>query len=186
MTKCGKIHDDLGMMLDFPKPGKVIIQMFDYIQHLSVDHPEILNGTSSVAAAEHLFMVNKINPEYLSPEESRTLASLYVAELVFLCHRARLDLQTAAASLMTCMQNPDYDNYKKIEKGNAISPANTGYPSYSGGQQCIHHIKCWIDGSFGVHKDMHSHTSGMMSLGRGAIYTGNQACRQKLITKKFN
>ena len=39
-------------------------------------------------------------------------------------------------------------------------------------------IMWWIDGSFGVHEDMHSHTGGMMSLGKGAIY--GKSSKQKL------
>ena len=31
-------------------------------------------------------------------------------------------------------------------------------------------IKWWIDGAFATHPDMRSHTSGMLSLGKGAIY----------------
>ena len=31
-------------------------------------------------------------------------------------------------------------------------------------------IKWWIDGAFAMHSDMQSHTGGMLSLGKGAIY----------------
>ena len=39
-------------------------------------------------------------------------------------------------------------------------------------------IKWWINGSFGVLEDMHSHTGGIMSLGKGAIY--GKSSKQKL------
>ena len=31
-------------------------------------------------------------------------------------------------------------------------------------------IKWWIDGAFATHPDMWSHSGGMLSLGKGAIY----------------
>ena len=42
-------------------------------------------------------------------------------------------------------------------------------------------IKWWVDSSFSVHKDMHSHTGSTMSLGKDAIYS-TSTC-QKLNTK---
>jgi hypothetical protein len=42
-------------------------------------------------------------------------------------------------------------------------------------------IKWWVDASFGVHQDMRSHTGGVMSLGKGAVYS--TSIRQKLNTK---
>jgi hypothetical protein len=42
----------------------------------------------------------------------------------------------------------------------------------------MHIVKWWVDASFAVHPDMKSHTGGVMSLGRGAIY--GTSTRQKL------
>ena len=44
-------------------------------------------------------------------------------------------------------------------------------------------VKWWVDASFMVHKDMHSHTGGTMSLCKGAIYF-TSTC-QKFSTKSF-
>jgi hypothetical protein len=41
--------------------------------------------------------------------------------------------------------------------------------------------KWWVDASYGVHEDLKSHTGGIFSLGRGAIY--GTSTRQKLNTK---
>ena len=42
-------------------------------------------------------------------------------------------------------------------------------------------IEWWADASFAVHKDMKSHTGGIMKMGNGAIQTISQ--KQKLNTK---
>jgi len=39
----------------------------------------------------------------------------------------------------------------------------------------------WVDASFGIHHDMKSHTGGIMSLGKGAIYATSR--RQRLNTR---
>ena len=55
----GKIHDYLGMIIDFSDPGKVIFSMHEYINRLLEEAPsELMKGSSSSPAANHLFAVN--------------------------------------------------------------------------------------------------------------------------------
>ena len=42
-------------------------------------------------------------------------------------------------------------------------------------------VKWWVDAAFAVHHKMKSHTGGMMSMGRGALYSASN--KQKLNTK---
>ena len=42
-------------------------------------------------------------------------------------------------------------------------------------------MKWWIDGAYGVHKDMPGHTGGVLSLGIGAIY--GTSTKHRLNTK---
>jgi hypothetical protein len=42
-------------------------------------------------------------------------------------------------------------------------------------------VKWWVDASYGVHPDMRSHTGGVLSLGKGAVYA--TSTRQKVGTK---
>ena len=42
-------------------------------------------------------------------------------------------------------------------------------------------VKWWVDAKFAVHHDMTSHTSGMLSMGRVALYSASN--KQKLNTK---
>jgi hypothetical protein len=45
----------------------------------------------------------------------------------------------------------------------------------------INILKWWVDAAFAVHKDMHSHAGGVMSMGAGAVYLSSQ--KQKMNTK---
>ena len=52
----GKIHDYLGMILDFTTPGQLTVQMFNYINRIVVDLPKDMIGTSMTLATHHLFL----------------------------------------------------------------------------------------------------------------------------------
>ena len=57
----GKIHDYLGMTIDYSTPGKVVFRMDDYIDCMMNECPEeLLKGNPVGPAANHLF---DINPE---------------------------------------------------------------------------------------------------------------------------
>jgi hypothetical protein len=40
----GKVHDYLGMTLDYTEPGKVKIKMLDYVERMLADLPEDVFG----------------------------------------------------------------------------------------------------------------------------------------------
>ena len=54
----GWLHDYLGMILDFSIPGKVQIQMYDFIDKMLADLPCDMDGVARTPVAEHLFTVN--------------------------------------------------------------------------------------------------------------------------------
>jgi hypothetical protein len=47
----GKVHDYLGMTLDFSKPGEVTITMIDYIKTILHDAPKEMRGSAATPAA---------------------------------------------------------------------------------------------------------------------------------------
>ena len=51
----GKVHDYLGMTLDFSQPGKFIVSMENYLDAVLNNLPEEMNGTALSPAADHLF-----------------------------------------------------------------------------------------------------------------------------------
>jgi hypothetical protein len=108
----GKVHDYLGMTLDFTIPGKVKLMMKDYIIKMLEEFPYLEQVKSlknvTTPAAEHLFLVN---------DEARKLESTVadefhttVAKGLFLCKRARPDLQPTIPFPCTRVQAPDDDD----------------------------------------------------------------------------
>ena len=61
VTVCrGKIHNYLGLRMDFSEKGQVVLTMHDFISELLKEVPdELLRGPSSSPASNHLFQVNE-------------------------------------------------------------------------------------------------------------------------------
>jgi len=107
----GKVHDYLGMIIDFSKKGKVKISVKDYMVRRLVSLPPEMNGEAAIPASNHLFE-SKLGSIKLKAEEA-VLFHHNVAKLLFLCKQAWPDIQTAIAFLCMRVKCPDEDDYKK-------------------------------------------------------------------------
>ena len=109
----GKVHEYLGMKIDFSQDGKVIFSMEDYIEALLAEMPDDLKkGSATTLAANHLFTVH---PQGVKLNEKKAENYHHLtAKLLYLCKRVRPDLQTAVSFLTTRVQSPDQDDYKKL------------------------------------------------------------------------
>jgi len=174
----GKVHEYLGMTLDFSIDGKCKIVMKDYIEEMLEDLPSDMDGEAVTPAANHLFEVND-NPEKLDESTSQTFHHL-TAKLLFLAKRSRPDIQTAVAFLTTRVKSPDKDDYKKLARVMRYLRGTTDL-SLTLEADDLRVVKWWVDGSFAVHPDMKSHTGATMTLGKGSPYS--TSTRQKLNTK---
>lgn len=174
----GKIHDYLGMKLDCSEPGKVKITMEDYIQSMLAELPEDMHGTSKTPAAGHLFQVN---PEALKlPESKADFFHHYTAKLLFMCKRARPDIQTAVAFLTTRVKAPDEDEYKKLARVMKYLRATSTIPLTLEADN-LYVMKWWVDASYATHPDMKGHTGIFTTMGKGTIY--GSSTRQKVVTR---
>jgi hypothetical protein len=54
----GKVHNYLGMCIDYTVPGKVKIAMIDYFEGMLKELPDDMGGTATTPASSHLFEVN--------------------------------------------------------------------------------------------------------------------------------
>ena len=96
----GKIHDYLGMTIDYSMPRKVTFSMPDYVEGLIHETPdELLSGQAHTPAANHLFDVND-NATKLDKERGDIYHHL-TAKLLYLCKRVHPDTQLAVAFLTT-------------------------------------------------------------------------------------
>jgi hypothetical protein len=176
----GKVHESLGMKLDYTKTGKVKIMMTEYVKNMLTELPEDMEGTAPTPAGNHLFTVNK-EATKLSEDDS-IMFHHNTAKLLFLCKRVRPDIQTAVAFLITRVKGPDEDDYKKLLRVMKYLCGTMHMPlSLEADDNQL--IKWLIDASFAVHPDKKGHTGGVMSLDKGGIY--GTSTRQKLVTKSL-
>ena len=175
----GKVHDYLGMNIDFSTSNKVIIGMQHYVKGILDEVPDDMTGVANTPASSFLFQINNQSPELLDNATADLFHTL-VAKLLFLGKRARPDIQLAVAFLCTRVTKPDRDDYKKLTR---VIKYLRQTEDLALTIECdnLLVIKWWVDASFGCHIDLKSHTGGMMSLGEGAIYA--TSTRQKLNTR---
>ena len=178
-TTRGKVHDYLGMKINFEIPGKVQFIMEDYVKTVLEESPADMSGEAATPAANHLFETNSNSPTLLDKDKSELFHHI-TAKLLVLCKRARLDIQTAVAFLCTRVKTPDVDDYKKLACVIKYLCGTVNMPLTLEAEN-LQLVKWWVDASFAVHEDMKSHTGGAMSLGRGVIY--GTSTRQKINTK---
>jgi hypothetical protein len=175
----GKVHDCLGVTLDCSTKGKVHIKMVDSIEKMLVDLPEEFDGEAPTPAANHIFNIDENLPKV--DEERAQFFHKHVAKTLFICKRARPDLQTADAFLCKRVKECQEDDHKKSKRMLQFIRATRGdYLTLSADSP--HNVRWWVDAACAVHPDMKSHAGGgSPSLGTGIIY-GTSKC-QKLNAK---
>jgi len=166
------------MTLDYNIDGKVQVKIIDYIECMLVSPPESMDGESATPVDNHLFMVNPHSPP-LPTSESKSFHH-YVAKLLFLCKRARPDIQTAVTYLSSRVKAPKIDELMKLRRVMRYLRATRDLPLTLGADAVVQ--AGWrVDASFGIHDDMKSHTGVIMSLEKGAVYATSR--RQRLNTR---
>ena len=113
----GTKQDYLRMDLDYSKPGVLGISMKKYIEGMITKflYKEELNARKALSpAADYLFMIDK-DAKQLDQKKKECFYT-WVAKGLFLCKRARPDLQTAVAFLTTRVRSPDEDDWKKLKR----------------------------------------------------------------------
>ena len=107
----GKIHDYLGMRFDFSEPGKVKVDMIDYVKEMLDDFSENFKPTDSAPspAAEDLFAAG--NSKKLDTERANEFHT-FVAKGLWASKRARPDINPAIAVLCTRVKQPNLDDWR--------------------------------------------------------------------------
>ena len=178
-VSCGKIHNYLGMTLDFCNKGEVRIDMEHYIDMMLQDAPKDMEGVSNTPAAVHLFKTNSEDPKFLGNEQKNIFVHL-VMQGLYLSQQGCLDIRTAIAFLCGQLHNPDEDDYKTLTwmirylcgtKGLIL----TLWTNDNG------IVRWWIDASYTVHDNTKGHTGVTLSQGKGGIYSGSW--KQRLVAR---
>jgi hypothetical protein len=174
----GTVHDYLGMTIDYSEDGKVKFMMTDYVDGILDEAPDDMDGIAVTPAASNLFTVRD-NVDKLDDDRSETFHR-FTAKLLYLCKRARPDLQPTVAFLTTRVAQPDTDDWNKLTRAiRYLRDSKSLYLTLEADDGID--IKWWIDASFAMHPDMRSHTGGALSFGKGSIYSMSR--KQRINTK---
>jgi hypothetical protein len=165
----GKVFDYLGLDLDFGTiPGCLLVSMIRYLQKVTEEWPEQLTSTKTNPASDNLFKIRDDDDRKILDEGRAKQFHQTVAQLLFLCMRARPDIQTAVSFLTTRVKEPDEDDWGKLRHV-LMYLKGTLYMKRCLSADNLTSIHWWVDGSYGVHWDSKGHTGAMMSMGKGAI-----------------
>lgn len=165
----GKIHEYLGMTIDYSVKGEAKITMYDYIKKMLNELPEKMKGEKATAAPLHLFKIDDDGPKL--DKEDKELFHHVTAKCLYLGKRARPDLQTATSFGCTRVKDPDVHDMKKLIHKVKYIRATAWMPLIlrSDGKG----TRIYIDGAHAVHKDMKGHAGVMVTEGQGAIYASS-------------
>jgi hypothetical protein len=167
------------MTFDFTSPGKVKVDMTDYVAGMLEDFPVKFKPTevATTPAAEDLFAEG--TSEKLNKEQAE-LFHTFVAKGLFACKRARPDIHTAIALLCTRVKSPTQDDWNKLVR--LMKYCNgTRQDKLILSADDLHVIKWYVDSAFAVHSDFKSHTGAVMSYGGGMAQSISR--KQKLNTR---
>jgi hypothetical protein len=176
----GKVHDYLGMVFDFSKEGRVVINMVEYIKNVITDFPEEITAIRTSPGADHLFNVWDETDAKLLPEEQAMAFHHATAQLLFLSNRARRDIQPATAFLTTRVKNPDEDDWGKLKRVLGYLKGTLHMPLMLSADS-LTLSRWWVDAAYAVHHDCKSQTGAGMSLGKGMVCS--YSWKQKIVTK---
>ena len=175
----GKVHDYLGMVLDFRTKGKMIVDMSKYSRKMWRDFEEKYGklGTAKTIAKEGVFAPSE--GEVLSKEMAEDYHH-FVARGLFSATRGRPDEQTVISAMAGRVKEPRQSDWDMLLHFMRFLKA-TWEDVLTLSADNLHVIKWYVDASFAVHPDFRSHSGGVMTMGEGAIQSMCQ--KQKLNTQ---
>ena len=129
-------------------------------------------GSAASPSAEHLFKVrDEKEAKYLPGEQAQSFHHT-TAHLLFMCSRARRDIQISVVFLTTRVKQPDEDDWGNLKK--VLKYLNdTRYMKLKLTAKKISLNRWWEDDSYNVHWDSRGHNGAMMTLGKGAIISNS-------------
>ena len=177
---CGKVHDCLGMKLDYSEKKKIKIDMRDFVKGMLDSFPiKFKEGeTATTPAGEDLFRQKSSNDKKLQQDKAEAFHTT-VAQELFLTKRGRPDLQELLF-LCTRVQQPNEEDWEMLNRlMKYVNGTKELVLTLSAEQLNI--LKWFVDAAYAVHADFKSHTGMTMTMAQGAIMSMSR--KQKLNTK---
>jgi hypothetical protein len=174
----GKVHEYLGMTLEYGQEGCLKIDMSEYVKMVLHELPDFMIGHARTPAGNNWFDVNQECDKL--DNEQKSIFVHYVMQLLYLSQRGRPDIRTAISFLCTHLKQPDKDDLKKLACVLKYLQNTINLPLILCGKNTAK-IDWWVDAYYGVHSDMKSHTGGTVSMGKGCMYS--TSTKQKMVTR---
>jgi hypothetical protein len=162
----GKVHDYLGMIFDFSKEGKVVVNMVEYIKNIIANFPVEIIATRTSPAADHLFTVCSETKAKPLPEEQAMAFHHTTVQLLFLSARARRNIQPTTAFLTTRVKSQDEDDWGKVKRTLGHLKGTLHMPLVLSADS-LTLSRWWVDAAYAVHHNCKGHTGAGMSFGQG-------------------
>ena len=174
----GKVHDYLAMILDYHQDGALKVDMRYYIEGMLEEFPFPIGSIKKTPWTEKLLKVNEDTKKL--DEERRKIFHTFVMKGMFLCKRARPDVEQAIGFLSSRVNEANEDDWKKLLRvlsflKGTINDVLTLEADDSST------LTWYIDAAFAVHMDLKSHTGSVFTMGKGAITNGST--KQKINTR---
>ena len=176
----GKVHDYLGMKLDFSVAGQVSVDMRDYVTTMIEAFPDgaIPDGKVPSPWTDALFRIDEKSPKLESARAEQFHTT--TAQGLFLSKRGRPDLSPAIAFFTTRVKGPTEEDWKKLVRMMQYMKL-TRDDVLTLQADKFDRMRWHIDASFAVHPDFRSHTGGGVTFGKGMIAPVSR--KQKLNTR---
>jgi hypothetical protein len=165
-----KVHDYLGMKLDYSKEGAVIIDMVSYVDTMLDGYPQEDLKSHNVSSPWTKDLFNVDPKSKLLDQNKAEQFHTTTAQGIFLCKRGRPDISPAIAFLSTRVQRPTEEDWNKLSRMmKYLKKTRTDRLTLEASDKLT--ATWYVDASFAVHPDFRSHTGVAMTLGKGAAIT---------------
>ena len=167
------------MKLIFGK-NLVEVDMSQYIKAMGEEFPIKFDGRSvpNPAAADMFDEGEGV----LIDEEKQKVFHRTTAQALFLCKRARPDIQPIVSVLCTRVKKPTDRDFSKLVRMMRYLMSTINYRLKLSIGNGINKLEWHIDASFAVHPDFKSHTGATMRFQGGLGSPIQMSCKQKLNT----
>jgi hypothetical protein len=166
-TTRGLKHDYLAMVLDFSVKGKLRLDMTEYIINMVKDWEKLLGvtlGENKAPWSANLFKVDEKSPPLKT--QRREIFHTFVMKGMFVCKRARQDVQPGIVFLSSRTSKPNEGDWKKLVRLMTFLKT-TRYDVATLEADDSQSLNWYVDAAFAVHGDFKSHTGMTMTLGKG-------------------
>ena len=166
----GKVHDYLAMIMDFTQDGALKIDMKYYIKGMLDDFPYEVKATKVAPWTENLL---KVQEEVTKLEEQRrSVFHTFVMKAMFLCKRARLDIDQAISFLSSRVREANENDWIKLLRVLGFLKG-TIEDVLTLEADDTNTLTWYVDVAFAVHADKKSHTGAIFTMGKGAILSSS-------------